>query len=243
MADLSSNEQLAREYYQKNPVAIGNHAMEILVSFGKWLDKRPAHETSAPTTPMLAVFWREVIKAADSLGLKKGMGLDVSLGWDVIEAARHATRSSVEPRETSSAPPATTAVSRRCHDAIAAVGAEAIHRVCHALSNTCVMVLRDHDTVCTPNNCASMRAAMGSASSPEEPTEQPYGFDDPRYQKFLGRSTVTVARDAQGDITVGITEPSEKASDYPKPPHLDTCASKYGNTYCDCGAENGTRDV
>lgn len=74
-----------------------------------WCDQRdkacqaildmPADETTAPTTPLLAVFWREVIKAADSMGLKKGMGLDVSLGWDVIEAARHATRSPVEPTD------------------------------------------------------------------------------------------------------------------------------------------------
>ena len=56
-----------------------------------------AHETSAPTAPMLTVFWREVIKVADSMGLKKGMGLDVTLGWDVIEAARHATRLPEEP--------------------------------------------------------------------------------------------------------------------------------------------------
>lgn len=38
-----------------------------------------------------------------------------------------------------------------------------IHRVCHELSGTCVMVLKDSDTVCTPENCASMKAAFGTA--------------------------------------------------------------------------------
>ncbi len=51
---VTSNGHLAREYYRKNPVAIGNHAMKILISFGQWLDKRPAVET----TGRRPVAWR-----------------------------------------------------------------------------------------------------------------------------------------------------------------------------------------
>lgn len=38
-----------------------------------------------------------------------------------------------------------------------------IHRVCHALSKTCVMVLgvgEHHDGPCVPENCKSMRVAL-----------------------------------------------------------------------------------
>lgn len=51
---------------------------------------RAAQPPGELQTPMLTVFWREVIKVADKVGLKEGHGLDVSISFDLINSARHA---------------------------------------------------------------------------------------------------------------------------------------------------------
>lgn len=79
---------------------------------------------------------------------------------------------------------------------------------------------------------------VNATGLPEEP-KSPHPTEDD-FQHWLSYSGVGAASDT--DLRAAFyaganVPPPEKASDYPKPPHLDTCASKYGNTYCDCGAE------